>query len=65
VNEGQEICQLTWQELMARFPDSYPSYRAQRACFGAAYMYFLMTDVYGISELAQGTLFVAEICKCI
>ncbi len=23
-------------------------FRAQRACFGAAYMYYLLTEVYGI-----------------
>mmetsp|Transcript_31544 Transcript_31544/g.58720 ORF Transcript_31544/g.58720 Transcript_31544/m.58720 type:complete len:467 (-) Transcript_31544:47-1447(-) len=57
---GHEICQLPWQDLIARFPDSYPSYRAQRACFGAAYMYFLMMDVYGISELSQGEFFPME-----
>ena len=49
---GQAICQISWQDLLARFPDS--NYRAQRACFGAAYIYFFMTDVYGISELSQG-----------
>jgi hypothetical protein len=37
------------QELLADFPGFMP-YRAQRACFGASYVYTILVDIYGIGE---------------
>ena len=41
-------CRRPWESLLADFPGFMP-YRAQRACFGAAYVYSMLTDVYGIA----------------
>lgn len=47
---GQQVCRMDWRDWHERFPvDTTPHYRTQRACFGAAYVYFLLVDVYGIS----------------
>ena len=50
---GQRVCELSWEALLAHFP-GYPAFRAQRACFGAAFTYFFMRDVLGIAELSRG-----------
>ena len=57
VLSGHEICSVSWEELLSRFPSSYPAYRAQRACFGSAYIYFFMKDVYGIEDHSPGEFF--------
>lgn len=44
-----EVCNRPWEELLADYPGFMP-YRAQRACFGATYVYSLLIDVYGIDE---------------
>ena len=41
-------CRRPWEALLEDFPGFMP-YRAQRACFGAAYVYSMLTDVYGIA----------------
>ena len=46
--EGRIACKRTWTDLLSDFPGFKP-YRAQRACFGAAYVYLMLTDVYGLS----------------
>jgi hypothetical protein len=33
---------------LSDFP-GYKPYRAQRACFGATYVYLMLTDVYGLN----------------
>lgn len=43
------VCNRPWEELLADFPGFMP-YRAQRACFGASYVYSMLIDVYGIDE---------------
>jgi hypothetical protein len=43
------VCNTPWEELLAKFPGFMP-YRAQRACFGATYVYSMLVDVYGIEE---------------
>ena len=44
-----EVCRRPWSELLAEYPGFMP-YRAQRACFGATYVYSMLVDVYGIEE---------------
>jgi hypothetical protein len=46
-DKGTTLCEKEWMELHKEF-SHYMPYRAQRACFGAVYIYFLVTDVYGI-----------------
>mmetsp|Transcript_10676 Transcript_10676/g.16173 ORF Transcript_10676/g.16173 Transcript_10676/m.16173 type:complete len:472 (-) Transcript_10676:11-1426(-) len=46
LDAGRRVCAEPWEVLLGRFP-GYMPYKAQRACFAAAYMYFLLTDVYG------------------
>eukprot|EP00981_Chlorochromonas_danica_P005631 scaffold1160_cov174-Ochromonas_danica.AAC.31 len=46
---GETICKQPWPEVLARFP-SFPAYRAQQACFGAAFMYAFAKDVYQVGE---------------
>ena len=43
------VCRRPWRELLADFPTFMP-YRAQRACFGATYVYSMLVDVYGIED---------------
>lgn len=45
---GRILCPRKWQDVLEEFPGFMP-YRAQRACFGAAYIYSIITDVYGIA----------------
>lgn len=42
-------CKRPWEELLTDNPTFMP-YRAQRACFGASYVYTMLVDVYGIEE---------------
>ena len=44
-----DVCRRSWTDLLAEFPGFMP-YRAQRACFGATYVYSMLVDVYGIEE---------------
>lgn len=46
---GRAVCGQSWESLLSLFP-GYPSYRAQRACFGAAYIHVLLTDLYGLQQ---------------
>mmetsp|Transcript_3643 Transcript_3643/g.3760 ORF Transcript_3643/g.3760 Transcript_3643/m.3760 type:complete len:507 (+) Transcript_3643:166-1686(+) len=46
---GISVCNRPWQDLLDDFP-GYQEYRAQRACFGAAYIYVLMTEMYGLER---------------
>lgn len=45
---GRMACKRTWTDLLSDFPGFKP-YRAQRACFGATYVYLMLTDVYGLN----------------
>lgn len=47
--KGSVLCQRNWNDLHADF-SHYMPYRAQRACFGAVFIYYLLVDIYGISE---------------
>ena len=55
---GMDVCARDWEDLLEGFP-GYMPYRAQRACFGAAYIHVLMTDVYGIRDAGTATSFAA------
>lgn len=46
--EGRIACSRSFTELSNDFP-SFKVYRLQRACFGAAYVYSMLTDVYGLN----------------
>jgi len=46
---GKEACKRSWIDLLNDFPPGTPYYRTQRACFGAAYVYLMLTDVYGLN----------------
>jgi GDA1/CD39 (nucleoside phosphatase) family len=46
---ARAVCRRPWKELLAEYPDFMP-YRAQRACFGATYVYTMLVDIYGIEE---------------
>jgi GDA1/CD39 (nucleoside phosphatase) family len=46
---GLQICNEPWTVTHGRFPH-YPFYRSQRACFGAVYVYSVLTSIYGIEE---------------
>ena len=56
---GTEVCRLPWEKLLLKFPGFMP-YRAQRACFGAAYIFALLTDVYGLGPDVQTTFAAVE-----
>ena len=45
---GRRTCARKWTEILQDFPGFMP-YRAQRACFGAAYIYALMGHLYGMA----------------
>lgn len=49
LERGHAVCGRTWEDLLSDYPGHQP-YRAQRACFASAYMYFLLTDVYGMHQ---------------
>lgn len=46
---GEAVCRTPWTELQERFP-SFPAYRLQQACFGAAFVYAVATEVYRVAE---------------
>ncbi len=46
---GEKLCRRSWPEILLEFPTFMP-YRAQRACFGATYVYALLTRVYHLAE---------------
>lgn len=46
---ARAVCRRPWKELLSEYPDFMP-YRAQRACFGATYVYTMLVDIYGIEE---------------
>ncbi len=48
LENGFRICQETWEQLLNDVEPTLPPYHAQRACFASAYIYFLLTDVYGL-----------------
>ena len=52
---GTQICSTAWTELLHKHPGA-PAYRAQRACFAAAFIHFLMTDIFGIGPHESGVL---------
>jgi len=45
---GRAACSQPWSQLLLALPADAPSYRAHRACYGAAFIYVLLTEVYGI-----------------
>lgn len=45
---GRAACSQPWSQLLLALPASAPSYRAHRACYGSAFIYVLLTEVYGI-----------------
>lgn len=54
LENGFRICQLSWERLLLEVEPSLPAYHAQRACFASAYIYFLLTDVYGLHDHEVG-----------
>ena len=46
---GITVCHKRWDRLLLDFP-GYMPYRAQRACFGAAYIYVVLKDIYGFEN---------------
>jgi hypothetical protein len=59
---GEALCRRSWPEVLHEFPTFMP-YRAQRACFGAAYVYSLLTTVYGLDEHDNTTFLPLEYHK--
>jgi hypothetical protein len=59
---GEVLCRRSWTEILHEFPTFMP-YRAQRACFGAAYVYSLLTTVYGLDEQDNTTFLPLEYHK--
>jgi hypothetical protein len=49
ISRGTLLCQRNWNDLHTEF-SHYMPYRSQRACFGAVFIYYLLTDIYGIAE---------------
>lgn len=50
VENGLRICKMSWERLLQEVEPSLPAYHAQRACFASAYIYFLLSDVYGLND---------------
>jgi hypothetical protein len=50
LENGLRICQISWEALLQEVEPSLPAYHAQRACFASAYIYFLLTDIYGLAD---------------
>jgi hypothetical protein len=46
---GRAICQRPWPEVLAEFP-GFMSFRAHQACFGAAYIYAITTELYNLKD---------------
>lgn len=53
---GIRICQQSWTDILAEFPDFFP-FRAHQACFGASYIYAITTELYGLDELDNTSFF--------
>ncbi len=47
---GESMCQRPWLDVMDEFHHRIPEYRAQQACFGAAFIYTIATELYGLQE---------------
>jgi len=45
---GRTACLQPWSQLLLTLPAGAHAYRAHRACYGAAFIYLLLTEVYGI-----------------
>jgi len=45
---GRAACLQPWSQLLLTLPAGSYAYRAHRACYGAALIYLLLTEVYGI-----------------
>ena len=56
---GHIVCSRDWEQLLREFP-GFNAYRAQRACFGAAYIYTLLTGAYGLSDDTEGEFWPLE-----
>lgn len=56
---GRIVCSRDWEELLSDFP-GFSAYRAQRACFGAAYIYSLLTGAYGLEDDTEGEFWPLE-----
>lgn len=52
---GRILCARPWNDVLDEFPN-FMAYRAQRACFGASYIFAMVTEVYGI-EIDDATSF--------
>lgn len=50
---GQRVCSSDWQQLLQAHPGVMP-YKAQRACFASAFIYFLLTEVYAVGVHEKG-----------
>lgn len=48
LENGIRVCQISWEDLLNLVEPTLPAYHSQRACFASAYIYFLLTDVYGL-----------------
>jgi hypothetical protein len=51
-NAGITACKKKWSDLLLNFPNE-PAYRAQRACYGSAFIYVMIKDIYGIPEYSN------------
>ena len=45
---GRLACAQTWTQLLDSLSPGEPAYRAQRACYGSAFTYALLTSVYDV-----------------
>ncbi len=50
---GQHACRQTWKDLLLSMPPDTHPYRAHRACYGSAFIYVLLTEVYGMPSSAS------------
>ena len=51
---GKVACSQNWEQLLLNLPgENQPSYRAQRACYGSAFIYTLLISVYNMPEDSQ------------
>lgn len=54
ISRGTLLCQRNWNDLHTEYAHYLP-YRSQRACFGAVFIYYLLTDIYGVAEHDLGS----------
>jgi hypothetical protein len=46
---GAQICMRPWEDVHRSFKSrNWKTYRSQRACFGSAYIYVILVDIYGL-----------------